>query len=199
MSFRQSCSVSLWSVIFCLFVTTPSAEDLVDASVGAQTDAAQPTANILPTLYSAITPAFSTQPEFSTAQVTVIDASQFAASALSVADVIERAPSVQLQQTGATGSYASVSVRGAPSAQTQIYLDGVLQSNVGGEGGFLQQMSLADAPWTWRSAKRTAARRECVTSPILIASGTGTLRRRNESRWSARNYDVWYGLFTSSS
>lgn len=144
MSFRQSCSVSLWSVIFCLFVTTLSAEDLVDASVGAQTDAAQPTANILPTLYSAITPAFSTQPEFSTAQVTVIDASQFAASALSVADVIERAPSVQLQQTGATGSYASVSVRGAPSAQTQIYLDGVLQSNVGGEGGFLQQMSLAD-------------------------------------------------------
>jgi outer membrane cobalamin receptor len=162
MSFRQSRSFWLWSVIFCFFLNSLSAEEASSALDAAQTDAGsaalavdsspepnpepnpEPKLSILPTLYSAITPAFSTQPEFSTAQVTVIDASQFGASALSVADVIERAPSVQLQQTGATGSYASVSVRGAPSAQTQIYVDGVLQSNVGGEGGFLQQMSLAD-------------------------------------------------------
>lgn len=98
----------------------------------------------LDTVYSDITPAYSTTPSYSAASVTVITADQFQARDISVADVIERAPSVQVQDSGEQGSYQNVTVRGAPSEQTQVYIDGVLQSKVGGSRGYLSQIPLAD-------------------------------------------------------
>lgn len=98
----------------------------------------------LNTVYSAFTPAFDTNPHFATSSVTIITPEQFNASDVTVADVIELSPSVQIQDSGEQGSSQSVSVRGAPSQQTHIYVDGVLQSNVGGSGGYLSQIPLAD-------------------------------------------------------
>ncbi|MDX1343319.1 MAG: TonB-dependent receptor plug domain-containing protein [Reinekea sp.] len=95
-------------------------------------------------VYSEFIPAYDANAEFATTSVTVLKPDQFSASNISIADVIELAPSVQIQNTGETGSYASVSVRGAPSQQTQIYIDGVLQPSVGGEGGYLQQISASE-------------------------------------------------------
>jgi iron complex outermembrane receptor protein len=98
----------------------------------------------LSTVYSEFVPAYTTYPEFSTSAVTVISSDDFSASDITVADVLEQAPSVQIQETGETGSYSSIRVRGAPSQQTQIYIDGVLQPNVAGEGGNLNNLLLND-------------------------------------------------------
>ncbi|EAR11354.1 TonB-dependent receptor [Reinekea blandensis] len=98
----------------------------------------------LETVYSEVIPASATLPEFSVTQVQILTPDQFSDTAVSVADVIDQVPSVQVQQTGELGSLQSVTVRGAPSQQTQIYIDGVLQSSVGGEGNYLQQLSLTD-------------------------------------------------------
>lgn len=98
----------------------------------------------LEAVYSEVIPASATLPDFSVTQVQVLSPSQFSDTAVTVADVIDQVPSVQIQQSGELGSLQSVTVRGAPSQQTQIYIDGVLQSSVGGEGNYLQQLSLTD-------------------------------------------------------
>lgn len=99
----------------------------------------------LPAVYSEFVSAADHQVDFSVVSVTSILAEQFPASATSVADVIEHSPSVQIQESGEIGSYQSVNVRGAPSQQTKIYIDGILQSGAGGgESGLLQSLSLAD-------------------------------------------------------
>ena len=98
----------------------------------------------LDTVYSDFLAASDTSPEFSVPSVTIIHAQAFPASAITAADVIEQAPGIQMQNSGAAGSYARISVRGAPSQQTQIYIDGILQSNAGGDAGYLQLISLAD-------------------------------------------------------
>lgn len=98
----------------------------------------------LPTVYSEITPAHATFPEFSSAAVSVISKEQFHANDVTVADVLELTPGIQLQSTGETGAYSSLSIRGAPSQQTQVFVDGVLQSNAGGQGTTLQNIPLID-------------------------------------------------------
>lgn len=97
----------------------------------------------LETVYSEFVSAADTTPEFSVTQVTSISPEQFPAGALTASDAIEASPSVQIQRSGELGSYQSVNVRGAPSQQTQVYVDGVLQSQAGGgEGGLLQLIPL---------------------------------------------------------
>ena len=98
--------------------------------------------------------------------------------------------------SAATSGRRSAVDCGAGAADV-ITMNGTLRSTV--DGAMRSFLAAWRMTWTWRSGKRTAARRECATSPILIASGTGTLRKRNESHWSARDFDVWCGLFTSSS
>ncbi|TCS38159.1 TonB-dependent receptor [Reinekea marinisedimentorum] len=109
-----------------------------------QTSYAEDDVSTLSTVYSEFVPAYTTYPEFSTSAVTVISSDDFSASDITVADVLEQAPSVQIQETGETGSYSSIRVRGAPSQQTQIYIDGVIQPNVAGEGGNLNNLLLND-------------------------------------------------------
>lgn len=82
------------------------------------------------------------EPELTASNVTVISSDQFQSHHQNVIDVIELAPSIQIQSTGELGSYSTINVRGAPSQQTQIYIDGILQPSVSGDSGFLQQISL---------------------------------------------------------
>ncbi|MFQ3231328.1 TonB-dependent receptor [Reinekea sp.] len=103
-----------------------------------------PVQSQLPVVYSEITPAYETSPEFSNAAVSVISSEQFHANDVTVADVLELTPGIQLQSTGETGAYSSLSIRGAPSQQTQVFIDGVLQSNAGGGGSNVQSILLAD-------------------------------------------------------
>lgn len=87
-------------------------------------------------------PAFQTYPELTTGQVTVIHRDQFRSDQLSVADVLETAPGVQVQSTGELGSYASLSVRGASGQQSLVYIDGIPVTSAGGEAVDLSQLSL---------------------------------------------------------
>jgi len=87
-------------------------------------------------------PAFQTYPELTTGQVTVIHRGQFRSDQLSVADVLETAPGVQVLSTGELGSYASLSVRGASGQQSLVYIDGIPVTAAGGEAVDLSQLSL---------------------------------------------------------
>ena len=125
------CRRAIWLLPFVVSASLFSAESKESAST-------------LDAVFSEFIPAAQTSPDFSTPHVFVLTSDDFKASDLSAADVIELSPSVQIQDTGETGSYRSVSVRGASSQQTNIYVDGILLSGAGGEGGYLQQISMAD-------------------------------------------------------
>jgi iron complex outermembrane receptor protein len=104
---------------------------------------AEESATLAPVVVEALAPpAFQTYPELTTGQVTVIHRGQFRSDQLSVADVLETAPGVQVQSTGELGSYASLSVRGATGQQSLVYIDGIPITASGGEAVDLSQLSL---------------------------------------------------------
>jgi vitamin B12 transporter len=160
----------------------------------------------LETVYSDFLSASDTAPEFSVTNATVITTESFPTSALTAADVIEQAPSVQVQNQGEQGSFSNVSVRGAPSQQTQIYIDGILQSNVGGNGGYLQQIPLTNVdrievysgslPGQFSQATPGGAiniirKKENRTQLSLIAD-SGSLGRRRFSTVAEQQYGHWH-------
>ena len=87
-------------------------------------------------------PAWQTWPDLATGQVTVIRRQDFQPHHLSVADVLGTAPGVQVQSLGETGSYRTVSIRGASGIQALVYVDGILRSSSGGEAVDLSQFDL---------------------------------------------------------
>jgi len=60
----------------------------------------------------------------------------------SLATLISRESGIQHRQAGALGSYSSLTIRGATSAQTNVYLDGVLLNNAGNGSVDLSQFEL---------------------------------------------------------
>lgn len=55
-----------------------------------------------------------------------IAASDYANRMVTLADIMQDLPAVQLRQSGGQGSFSSLSVRGSSSRQVQVYLDGML-------------------------------------------------------------------------
>ena len=68
--------------------------------------------------------------------VTVVDGDQIDAQKIErVGDALREVPGVQVTQSGSPGSITDVSIRGAPSSQTLILVDGV-EVNAGATGAF---------------------------------------------------------------
>ncbi|HYB90030.1 MAG TPA: TonB-dependent receptor [Candidatus Binataceae bacterium] len=68
--------------------------------------------------------------------VTVVEGDQIEAQKIDrVGDVLREVPGVQITQSGSTGAVTEASIRGAPSAQTLVLVDGV-EVNAGATGGF---------------------------------------------------------------
>ena len=88
-------------------------------------------------------PARQLMPQLSSSVVTVIQRDQFRSYQRSVADSLEQVPGVSVRQQGGRGGFVSISIRGAPSQQTAIYIDGLLQP-----GALGQQVNLAQIPLT---------------------------------------------------
>lgn len=159
----------------------------------------------LPTLYADFISAADTLPDFSVANVSIITPDDFSASDLTAADVVELSPSVQIQKSGELGSYSSVTVRGAPSQQTQIYIDGILQSNAGGEGGYLQHIPLADVerievyasslPAQFSQATPGGAinivRKQAQANRLTLKAGFGSFNQRNFSGLAETRSGHW--------
>jgi len=126
-------------------------------------------------------PAYQTYPELSPGQVTVIDSDHFTAGQFSVADVLEAAPSVQVQSSGELGSYQSISVRGAPGRQLLVYLDGVLLTSSGGEVVDLSQLALnqVESIEIYRSVAPAQFAQDAMGGVInIITHQPGELQRR---------------------
>src|ERR1700722_9823220 len=68
--------------------------------------------------------------------ITVVEDPQIQAQKIDrVADVLRQVPGVQVTQSGSPGSITDVSIRGAPSSQTLVLVDGV-EVNAGATGSF---------------------------------------------------------------
>lgn len=74
---------------------------------------------------------------------TVIDRTDFEGSVTSLPDVIDRTVGVRIRSLGGTGTFSTVSVRGASSEQVDVYLDGVLLNAAVGGGVNLANLPLA--------------------------------------------------------
>jgi len=73
---------------------------------------------------------------------THIDAEELSKEVDSLAQVIAQETGIQVRQSGGTGTYSSISIRGATSAQTDIYFDGVLLNDAAYGGVDLSQIEL---------------------------------------------------------
>lgn len=71
-----------------------------------------------------------------------VDSGELQRETRSVARVIAQQSGVQMRQIGGEGSYSSISIRGASSAQTDVYLDGVLLNSAADGGVDLSQLEL---------------------------------------------------------
>jgi len=121
-------------------------------------------------------------PELTTGQVTVIDRDDFNSGQNTVADVLENAPGVQVQQTGELGSFATVTVRGAPSNQTLVFVDGLLVSGGAGETVNLSQFHLSDVEKI--EIYRTAPPGQLAQSSIGGAINIVTRKQSSVSTWA---------------
>ena len=74
----------------------------------------------------------------------LITREEFEGKLESLAEVIEKETGVQVRQTGGTGSFATVSLRGSSSDQVMVYLDGILLNAAAGGGVDLSTISLSD-------------------------------------------------------
>jgi len=77
-----------------------------------------------------------------TGSYTRIDATRLQRGGQSLASVIADEPGVQFREAGGQGSFTRVSIRAASSAQTSVYLDGVLLNNAATGGVDLSQYEL---------------------------------------------------------
>jgi len=77
-----------------------------------------------------------------TGSYTHIDAEQLSQEPNSLAEIIAQESGIQMRQSGGAGTYSSISIRGATSAQTNIYFDGVLLNNASDGGVDLSQIEL---------------------------------------------------------
>lgn len=69
---------------------------------------------------------------------------QFEAKVTDLSGVLEKEAGVQIRRTGALGSFASVSLRGAESAQVKVFLDGIPLNDASGGGVDLSHIALSD-------------------------------------------------------
>ena len=65
---------------------------------------------------------------------TVIHREAFEGKTESLAEVIEKEAAVQVRQSGAMGSFSTISLRGSSSDQVLVFLDGVLLNDASGGG-----------------------------------------------------------------
>ncbi len=74
----------------------------------------------------------------------VIRRETFEGKTESLAEVIEKEAAVQVRQSGAMGSFSTVSLRGSSSDQVLVFLDGVLLNDASGGGVDLSNIALSD-------------------------------------------------------
>ncbi|MFZ0890393.1 MAG: TonB-dependent receptor, partial [Candidatus Binataceae bacterium] len=105
------------------------------AAPTAQATPAENAAQQLPTIVVTATRLEQPLSEIGTT-VTVIDSDQLEAQKINdVATALREVPGVQVTQSGSAGSITDVSIRGAPSTQTLVLVDGV-EVNAGATGAF---------------------------------------------------------------
>jgi iron complex outermembrane receptor protein len=80
--------------------------------------------------------------DFQTGHVTVISREKFEGDVATVADVLGKEAGIQVRQLGGLGSYSTVSIRGASSAQVNVFIDGVLLNSAYGGVVDLSQFPL---------------------------------------------------------
>ncbi|MFW5855096.1 MAG: TonB-dependent receptor [Thermodesulfobacteriota bacterium] len=82
--------------------------------------------------------------EYIPAFTTVIHREAFEGKTESLAEVIEKEAAVQVRQSGAMGSFSTISLRGSSSDQVLVFLDGVLLNDASGGGVDLSNIALSD-------------------------------------------------------
>lgn len=83
----------------------------------------------------------ATAPEDPTAAATVVDTRAAPQSAVSLSDVLDTVPGVQVRRFGGVGEYSTISIRGYAPGTVQLYLDGVPLSRAQNE-----TVNLAELP-----------------------------------------------------
>ena len=82
--------------------------------------------------------------EESTGFVSVIKREAFEGKMEDLADVLQNEAAVQVRQSGALGSFSTISIRGSSSDQVMVFMDGVLLNDASGGGVDLSSISLSD-------------------------------------------------------
>ncbi len=75
---------------------------------------------------------------------TVIDRESFEGKMENLSQVIEKEAGIQVRQSGALGSFSTISLRGSSSEQVMVYLDGIPLNDASGGGVDLSNISLSD-------------------------------------------------------
>lgn len=126
----------------------------------------------------------------SSANVTVIERAQFADQKADLADVLRQHAGLQVNQSGAIGSYSSVSIRGASHQQLQIYLDGIPLNSAQGGSIDLSQINL-------QSLQRIDIYRGMVPAEFAQSNVAGVIHLHSRSQKNSLELSQMIGSFNS--
>ena len=78
------------------------------------------------------------------AMITTIQREAFEGKTENIAEVLEKEAGVQVRQSGGTGSFSSLSLRGCSGDQVLVFMDGILLNDASGGGVDLGTIALSD-------------------------------------------------------